>query len=488
MKFLLTAQNQWKKKLGYILRLLNYDKFWSYFAILAVALFITAGILVSLNRFWQYEVFYYDFGIFDQAIWKASRLQVPTIEHLVIRGKIIFADHFNPSIFLLTPLYWITARQEVILIAQAVIVGLSGYILFLLGREVLKKSFFAFGITALYLLFAGLQNAVITDFHEVTIAVLPLMLVFYAIAKKRLWLYIISLIIFLGSKESTFVMGIGIAIAMFFIQKDWRKIAIATGAISVLYGILTIGFVIPYFAQGAYQYQYDTGLDGKLYDLPIRLFDHPEKRRTIFYSLASFGFLPVLSPQFWFAIVTDLYSRFYSVRWFTRWGLGLHYNALLAVILSIASIYGMNFLKTRIKSYTYVFALLLLANGLFISLYVLRAPFLMAVNPAFYQHSKDFVFLDQLLSHVPKDAKIMTQNNLATRLSHGDVMLLIKELPVLKDDEKPDYIVLDLREGQNPNNFFPFVNSQEFVDIMKKTGEYSVYYQQGEQIIYKRKK
>src|SRR3989338_8471312 len=101
--------------------------------------FIAAGILVSLNRYWQYEVFYYYFGFFDQAIWRASQLQPPIIDHLVVGGKWIFADHFSPSIFLLSPFYWLFQRSEMLLIAQAIIVGLSGIFLYKIGKKVIGK-------------------------------------------------------------------------------------------------------------------------------------------------------------------------------------------------------------------------------------------------------------------------------------------------------------------------------------------------------------
>src|SRR3989344_3357598 len=89
---------------------------------LCTLLFMIAGVFVSLNRYWQYNVFYYDFGIFDSAIWSVSRFKPPIIDHLAVGGKWIFADHFNPSIFLLSPLYWLTDRQEMILVVQAAVV------------------------------------------------------------------------------------------------------------------------------------------------------------------------------------------------------------------------------------------------------------------------------------------------------------------------------------------------------------------------------
>lgn len=101
-------------------------------------LFVLAGSLVSLNRYWQYEVFYYDFGIFDRAIWLVAHFNPPIVDHLVASGKWIFADHFYPSVFLLSPLYWFTDRQEILLIVQSLIVGLSGLVIYFIGKEVFR--------------------------------------------------------------------------------------------------------------------------------------------------------------------------------------------------------------------------------------------------------------------------------------------------------------------------------------------------------------
>src|SRR3989338_8513854 len=108
-------------------------------------LFTIAGVLVSLNRFWQYEVFYYDFGIFDQAIWSVSRFSPPKIEHFIVGGKWIFADHFSPSIFLLSPFYWLTTKSEILLVVQAIAVGLSGVVLYSIGTHVLKNRLLSSG-------------------------------------------------------------------------------------------------------------------------------------------------------------------------------------------------------------------------------------------------------------------------------------------------------------------------------------------------------
>src|SRR3989344_4250829 len=158
-------------------------------ALLLFLLFTLSGTIVSLVRFWQYEIFYYDFGIFDRAIWLVSRFKSPIIDHLVIGGKWIFADHFSPSIFLFSPLFWIIQKSEVLLVAQAVVVGISGLVLYRIGKQVIKDDFLSFSVLISYYLFIGLQNAVISDFHETTVATLFFLLTFYFFLKNKVFYY-----------------------------------------------------------------------------------------------------------------------------------------------------------------------------------------------------------------------------------------------------------------------------------------------------------
>ena len=196
-----------------------------------IIVYTFAAILVSVNRYWQYQTFYFDFGIFDMAIWKVSHFQIPTIDHVDISRNniIIFADHFNPSIFLLSPLYWFTSRREVILIAQSVISGLAAFVAFRLADKYLKNKIAVLGLTVAFLGYVGLQNALITDFHEATVAVLPLMLIFWSIFNQKYKLFFIFLIILLGLKET--LAGLGICLGIFLIIKDRSLIKI---------GIITI--------------------------------------------------------------------------------------------------------------------------------------------------------------------------------------------------------------------------------------------------------
>lgn len=459
-------------------------KIFDWIAIGLTALYALVGSIVSVVRYWQYDAYYIDFGIFDQAIWKVAHFQAPVIEHFIVGGKVIFADHFNPSIFLLSPLYWFTDRSEVILIAQAVAVALSGFVLYKIAQHVTKHNFWSLTILLCYFLFVGLQNAVITEFHEITVMTLALSLLWWAAIKKKKILYFIMLFITLGFKEALFPLGVGIGVALFFLQKEWRKIAIATILISLAWGFAAINYIIPYFSQGIYIYSPNLpeSIQGKI----VSMVDQPEKRQTLFYSFASFGFLPLFSPAFWLAMLQDYALRFLPEGFHTRWGLGLHYNAQSAVLLALAAIYSIRmFLNYQMfKKYSLVIGGILIFLALVLNSLVLHGPFHLVYNKAFYAHTNDVKFLDALISNVPKDASVMTQNNLAGHFTHQEVYLLRAEY----HKYAPEYIVVDIRDGQGPTNFFGSTGSpKDIVQQLQKDPQYEVIYQTAEQFVFQRK-
>jgi len=444
--------------------------------------FIIAGILVSLNRFWQYEAFYIDFGQYDQVLWRISRFQEPIMHHFIHGNINVLGDHVTPTIFLLSPLYWFTDRSEAILIAQAVIVGFSGLILYGIAKHVLKHTFLSLSILISYFLFTGLQNAVITEFHELTIMTLPLMATIWAFVKNKKKLFFLFLILTLGCKEITFSLGIGIGIAMLFLRKDWKIIGVATILISIAWGLMAFKIILPYFSG---DYLYGPSLPGGLFEKIYAFVNPPIKLQTLFFSFFSFSFLPFFAPPFWIAILQDYAGRFLTEYSTTRWSLGMHYNAQSAVLLAVSSVYGLRFILQKIrikKQYIHIIGIIIILNAVFLFRFILHGPFLLALNKAFYEHTKDFVFLDTMVAKIPKSAVVMTQNNLATRFTHQEVYLLKKDYKKID----PDYILIDNRKGQNANNYFGGITIEEILKVLKIDKRYIVIYNTDDQKIFKK--
>ena len=107
---------------------------------------------------------------------------------------------------------------------------------------------------------------------------------------------------------------------------------------------------------------------------------------------------------------------------------------------------------------------------------------MLAVNPAFYKHTNDFKILDVMVSKIPKNASVMTQNNLAPRFSHQNVRLFSLEYASVQ----PDYILLDMREGQSPNNFLGSKNAEVVLDHVKSNSGYKIIYKTSDQFVFKK--
>lgn len=440
--------------------------------------------IIALNRYWQYEAWYYDFGIFARAIYLVSRFQPPIIDHFVIPDHLIFGDHFHPFIFILSPLFWFTSKPEILLVAQAALAGLSGIVMYLTAQKLTKNTFLSLCLLVIYFSFIGLHYALITEFHEIALLPLPLSLFFYSLVTKNIRLYVIATIMVLLVKESTFFITTVFCFFEIFKSKGtWRKLNIWLSIASFIYGVLVFKVVIPYFSGGIYQYGEEAEFAiSKIYNL----YDTPLKIKTIWQTLASYGFLPLAAPEMLIPVVMNWYTRF-SISSVSRHGLGLHYNAEIAPTLLFATMTGIQRLRKLVKKGLWIIAGMTVITlwCVYFSVFTLDSPVRLAVLPDFYRHSKEFQFLDDLVAHVPQDGLIMAEENIAPRL-------ITRRVKILRDNYEhysPDWIVVDTRADQNPNNFFGLAEQKPDIVFPKlaKDSNYEVYYQHGPQIIYKKK-
>lgn len=461
--------------------------------LIIVSLFFVVFSTISLNRYWQYATWYYDFGIFYQAISSVAQGKEPIIDHFIFTNKNILSDHFHPIIFLLSPFLIIFPKGETLLILQSLIVALSGIFIYLTFKKIIKNKFQSFLFLIIYFSFIGLHNALITEFHAITLLTLPLSIFFYGLFTKKKHFYWLGFTLTLITKETTFIIpawfGLLTAIRE---KKEWRKIGLLTTFLSFAYGFLIIFLVIPFIGKAPYHYLNDTVTDAKNIQLLTNL-----KIKTIFKTLLSFGFLPLLSPESLPPIIFNWWTRFAS-EYGTRHDLGMHYNAEIAPTLAIAMILGWKRFKNLIgkiikkskegnKIINEKFENILLSTLtivlVFISLYILKSPALLFTNKAFYKHTQNFTFLNQLIDHIPDDGIIMAQTNIASKIAYRKVYMLRDNY----DDFNPDYIVVDTRAGQEPNNFLGIKNFDQLIQNIESNQNYSIYYDQGEQKIYQKK-
>jgi uncharacterized membrane protein len=439
---------------------------------------------VSLHRYWQYAAWYYDFGIFYSAISSVALGKEPIIDHFVFTDKNILGDHFHPIIFLVSPFVAIFKRGETLLVFQTFFATLSGIFVYLTAKEILKNKLEAFSMLIIYFSYIGLHNALITEFHAIALLPLPLMIFFYGMVKQYRWWFVIGLVGVLLTKESTFIITAWFGVVMFFKNKgEWRNVGIYATALSIGYGFTLLYYVFPAINGEGYYYA-NEALKGSasltmLSDL---------KLQTIFKTLLSFGFLPLLAPELLPPILFNWWSRFTSLAT-TRFTLGMHYNAEITPTLILASIYGWDRFKkysfTKIENKHFSYLLFSIAIcALVYSTQILKSPALLFTNKAFYAHTQNLEFLNELVRNIPEDGIVMAQTNIAAKLAYRKVYMLRANY----SEFSPDYIVIDSRDGQESNNWYGI--SSDGIDALHKNladdDSYDLYYEQGDQRIYKK--
>jgi uncharacterized membrane protein len=437
------------------------DKNWLEAALVGVmvAVYTLAASLISLHRYWQYSAFWYDLGIFDTVVWKLSRFQLPIVTQLKPPGgRIIWADHLNPSAVFLAPLYWFTDRQEVILVAQAVVVGLSALVAYRVALRVVKSRVMRVALVVSYLGFVGMQNALYTDVHTVVLAVLPLMLAIWAIYEERWGWYWLFLLITLGFQENmaTVVAMLG----LYLILRKERKMreGLMTLGLGVVYGLLAMKVLIPILGGGGYWYEpvipttWQGWATGLLVPMNMKL-------RTVGLTVATFGLLPLGSWSTAPLIVEHYVERFVLNTAATRWDMGFHYNAVLSPIMFLASLETIKMVQRRreLRRILPVWGGVMVLAVVVIHRLVLHGPLMLATHPVFYQQTKRIgVPLNEFTVQIPGEGLLMTQNNIAAHFTHREVMLLNEDFEKIA----PEVIALDVGEGQNANNFFPLTPAE----------------------------
>ena len=461
-------------------------------ALLITALYTTVLLVVLINRFLQYEVFYYDHGYTEAAAWQASHFKVPLWDR---EGRTwAFTDHVYPSLLLIfAPIYWFTDSYLAPVIMLAILIGASVLIGYEIGYVLKINKLMLWALLFAYMFYIGLQNAEIFFLKDITVSIPFLMLLFLSIVKKKIKLFYVLLILNLGFKETNAVMGFTLGIGLFlFGGRFWKKYGLFTVLISTAYAFFVTKLVVPYAMYQSFgtasNYGFNPEFSANPFSYVINLVNTPQKRETIFTSLSTFGFLPLFSPLGFLLTLQDFAQRFVLIGPFhpLRQGLNLHYNASLAVILFFSSVLAVKRLKKSrsYRGFLTFHAFLIVVIVATYHQFIYHGPLGLIYNKDFTNITKNMKFINDFVAMIPKDGKLMIQNNLAVRFTHNDLYILSTEKYFRKVE--PDVLVLDFHPGQNPNNFWPMTEDKmaSLAAQLKKDPTYKALFQETHRYIF----
>lgn len=426
-----------------------------FFPILIFSFFFIFFVSLSLSRYYSYQIFQYDFGIFSKILWELSIFKAPYIDHVVL-GKVFFlGDHFDPSLVIIAPFYWITSNPQIILVEQALALIMTGIIIFLIARKLKFNNILSSLIVISYLIFAGTENPLVTDWHPEPTAGFFLALFFYLFCfTKRPWLTYLSAIIFLGFKESNAFTLIFVLIWLLFLKKDRVKEIILLIIVSFAWFYIATNVFSFIFTKKPYLYYPEISYSP--IELVKNFFSTPDKRKLIFDSLISFGFLPILSFFGIIAFIGELSIRLApSKTIFQNFTFGSHYSVYLAIILSLTTIYGIVNIQKMFPKKKWITTLLiifLIISAVFSAKKITKSPINLAYNPLFWKELKINKEAFNWVDKIPKKGSVMSQNNLLPYFSARNEKLYF--LNKYYGEVSPDIIIFSLVPGQSANNFW----------------------------------
>ena len=140
----------------------------------------------------------FDSAIYDQRLWLLANWQEP---FSTVVSRPFLADHFEPGLVLLTPLYWVGFDLPGLLVAQSIGLALTAPALFALARAYGSSP--AVGALPAFLWLASPAVAApnLFDFRPATFAPALIVLSVLAAKQERHWLLAITAILALSLKE-----------------------------------------------------------------------------------------------------------------------------------------------------------------------------------------------------------------------------------------------------------------------------------------------
>jgi uncharacterized membrane protein len=325
-------------------------RLWDPATLLIAASVVAAYTVISVFRYLRRDPTSWDLGIFTEYVKQYAHLQAPIVD---IRGAgfDLLGDHFHPIVALIAPFFWLFPTSVTLLVAQALLAGVSVLPVSQLGRELLGNAA-GRSIATAYGLSWGLQQMANYDFHEIAFAVPLLAFSLTAVVRGRtraavLWALPL---VFVKEDQGFTVLAIGLILAFAYRRQGAGLLLEGWG---LLWSLLAITVIIPLFnPQHSYHYWAEAGAfspvggnfsvgalwstlsDGAAAKLP-----------TLAMILLPTAFIALRSPVV-LAAVPSLALRAINTNP-SYWGTAWHYNATVMPIVFIAAIDAMARIRAR---------------------------------------------------------------------------------------------------------------------------------------------
>ncbi|HMB44829.1 MAG TPA: DUF2079 domain-containing protein [Candidatus Methanoperedens sp.] len=460
----------------------SYIRAWTYQDIILAGLIFTYIILMSRLVFDHYDALYVyslDFGVFDQALWSTSQGDFMWQSQVGLGSN--WGIHFDPLLLLTVPIYYIFPDGRFLLVIQTIFLALGAIPLYLIAKIKFESRWIPLAFPISYFIYPYLHNVNLFDFHSVMFSPLLIGLTWYSIELKNIRLFTVFALLSLFIKENIFVIVILLCIYAFF-KTEYKWEATILAAISIIYGIVVIKYVIPFFSGNTYMFIKNNTVSGIITNPPIDNF--LAITQELFKPLL---YLPLLNPLPY--LTGSILIMWHSARDISLF-LTYHYPAdvislvMISVILGVANIPNyINFIsKTYFKQeqksipkpkliQLVIVSLMLISSihSFYTTSQVMNMPALQ-----YQQTEHDRIGID-IAQRIPPDATVAAQTHLVPRLSHRKYIFQNPWIPKACKNEI-DYVFFDTKP-ETDRDYYPFDGPENLLkdyDNYSKNKEYEL--------------
>jgi uncharacterized membrane protein len=296
----------------------------------------------------------YDLGIFGQAAWLMSHGHKP---FSTIRGRDLFADHFQPALVLLAPLGRLPLPSA-LLVFQATVLAAGAPLLYVLARERGARQELSFAVALLWVASPLTQWANLFDYHPETSV--PALLVLGAVLLERervLW-FLVTALLASAIKEDVCLVYLmwGLVIA----SRGRRRLGFGLTAAAAIWFVVAIKIAIPALGGNLtfYSARFAGTRGGTVGDVLLRLVEHPvwsfehyatrNNGHIILALVASTGGLCLLAPRMLALALPPVAANVLSAYNYQH-DLHFQYQLVPAAACSVAAAYGAGVLTEHLN-------------------------------------------------------------------------------------------------------------------------------------------
>lgn len=314
-----------------------------------VGLLVAAGHAAVSLRIYSHLGCGMDLAIFDQSVRSLSQGHWPT-SAMKSAGMNLWGDHFHPVIVLAAPLYWLWDDPRMLLIAQAMALGVGCAVLVRTAQRLVPGRgpvpvavLLGLGLAAA----PGTQWAMVFDVHEVAFGVPLLALSLAALLEERWCAFTAWSLAVLLVKEDAGLLVAGLGGVVFLMGR--RRLGATLAAVAMAWTGLVLVVIIPALSPTG-QWLYRGAVGGpraSLHHVSQALLSPGLLTGTVAVMLLATGLVALRSPLP-LALLPSLAARSISGNP-AYWGITYHYNLLPSVVLAFATLDGMRRFAPRAR-------------------------------------------------------------------------------------------------------------------------------------------